>query len=289
MGGSATDYLAGLGGNDLLIGGAGDDTLIGGTGADVYVYHGGDGADKIRDFDGVADLTSADLLVIDNENLNPVNVTISRVAIGGSSWEGSLMIDMGNGDSITIAHQFDGSGNYSIEGVSFGGDNILTLASHTTGSSLDDLVVGTSDVNYVQGFEGDDILVAGGGDDFVRGHAGDDTIFGGAGDDMLRGGDGADAYVFHTGDGADMINDFDGVSDTSSVDTIIFADVTDIGDLSFSQVAVGGSSWLGSLLIEYGSDSVQILHHFAGSGDYEVEQIMLADGSTYLINDLLTA
>jgi Ca2+-binding RTX toxin-like protein len=53
------DILAGSGGNDVLRGGAGNDVLdggigsdrmTGGAGADTFLFHRGDGADRILDF-----------------------------------------------------------------------------------------------------------------------------------------------------------------------------------------------------------------------------------------------
>jgi len=43
------DYVEGGPGHDILSGGAGNDLLQGGAGFDVYVYHTGDGSDRIED------------------------------------------------------------------------------------------------------------------------------------------------------------------------------------------------------------------------------------------------
>ena len=49
-GGSGDDILIGLGGNDNLNGNGGNDTLSGGLGADRFVFHAGNGFDRITDF-----------------------------------------------------------------------------------------------------------------------------------------------------------------------------------------------------------------------------------------------
>ncbi|WP_157033362.1 calcium-binding protein [Belnapia moabensis] len=46
------------------------------------------------------------------------------------------------------------------------------------------------------------------GKDTLKGAAGLDTITGGTGADLMTGGAGADLFTFKTGDGADIINDF---------------------------------------------------------------------------------
>jgi hypothetical protein len=60
-----------------------------------------------------------------------------------------------------------------------------------------------------------------------------------------------------------------------------------IADLTFSRVTESGATWEGSLLIEAGTDSVRIQHHFASNDRYRVENIELSDGSTHEIDDFV--
>ncbi|MCM2563865.1 hypothetical protein M8756_17120 [Lutimaribacter sp. EGI FJ00015] len=50
LGGANADTLIGGGGRDVLEAGQGFDLLIGGAGADVFVFRGGDGVNRVRDF-----------------------------------------------------------------------------------------------------------------------------------------------------------------------------------------------------------------------------------------------
>lgn len=63
-----------------------------------------------------------------------------------------------------------------------------------------DTIVGSNVINLLYGFDGNDTI--GGG-------KGDDTIYGNAGSDTLTGGAGSDRFVFVSGDGKDVITDFD--------------------------------------------------------------------------------
>ena len=69
-----------------------------------------------------------------------------------------------------------------------------------TGDSAADTLVGDAGPNAIYGLAGDDKLDGGGGDD---------VIDGGTGDDVLTGGAGSDIFVFATGDGKDVITDFE--------------------------------------------------------------------------------
>lgn len=66
-----------------------------------------------------------------------------------------------------------------------------------------------SGADKLVGSKSDDILDAGAGDDRISGFGGDDRIYSGLGTDMLTGGVGADTFLFRSGDGKDMVTDFD--------------------------------------------------------------------------------
>jgi hypothetical protein len=52
-------------------------------------------------------------------------------------------------------------------------------------------------------------------------------------------------------------------------------------------VAESGATWEGSLLIEAGSDSVRVQHHFASNDLYRIEDIELAGGVIHHIDDFV--
>ena len=86
------------------------------------------------------------------------------------------------------------------------------------GDAGGDSLLGKGGRDLIQGEKGSDTLKGGGGADWLYGDSGKDTLSGdggsdrlsgGAGNDSLTGGDGADVFVFETGQGNDLISDFD--------------------------------------------------------------------------------
>jgi Ca2+-binding RTX toxin-like protein len=56
QGGSGVDVIDGGADRDMISGGRGDDALTGGSGSDVFIFHTGDGVDRITDFTQGQDL-----------------------------------------------------------------------------------------------------------------------------------------------------------------------------------------------------------------------------------------
>ncbi len=82
------------------------------------------------------------------------------------------------------------------------------------------------------GDENDNAFIQGGAKaDNLYAQAGNDTLIGGKGDDYLEGGGGADQFIWNTGDGNDVIGDFDDGGDR------IIVNGTDLATLSFNQVS----------------------------------------------------
>lgn len=89
VGNAAANVLQGMDGNDKLTGGLGSDTLQGGAGDDRYVFHLGDGADVIDDWQGSdtlyigSDLTTADVSMqqAGNDLLLSVNGTADSITL----------------------------------------------------------------------------------------------------------------------------------------------------------------------------------------------------------------
>ena len=89
----------------------------------------------------------------------------------------------------------------------------------TDTDGLNDVALGGSGADNLDGGEGRDLLLGGAGDDNLKGGAGNDKIFGDAGDDTLDGGSGADelygsigtdTYNLKLGELGDVIIDIDG-------------------------------------------------------------------------------
>ena len=88
------------------------------------------------------------------------------------------------------------------------------------GEGNDTLLGETADTfNILNGDGGNDILVGGSDSDVMSGGHGDDLLFGGAGNDGLVGNEGHDTFVFGSGEGADIISDFEPGEDAIALTT----------------------------------------------------------------------
>ena len=86
-----------------------------------------------------------------------------------------------------------------------------------------------------------DILRASAGDDVVQGGRGNDWIEGGDGDDLLTGGEGADKFVLRSGDGHDVVTDFNPLLG----DRVMF-DYGTYSDVMFLGALYDGKTWTNS-------------------------------------------
>ncbi|MEH2279927.1 MAG: DUF4347 domain-containing protein, partial [Nostoc sp.] len=104
------------------------------------------------------------------------------------------------------------------------GNNALIPADITTdqrGAGFDRISESTVDIgalefNGLNGTNGPDNLVGNNYGDIINAKAGNDTITGNQGNDILTGGGGKDKFVYHLGDGVDIITDFAGLGKGSN-------------------------------------------------------------------------
>ena len=109
---------------------------------------------------------------------------------------------MGWSGEQTLAHwiaQAEAAGDWATIRAAMGSH---FTATPTTGN---DIYLGTSAGESLDGRGGNDHLVGAGGKDSLWGSDGDDTLDGGTGDDKLYGGAGSDVYAFGRGSGFDWI------------------------------------------------------------------------------------
>ncbi|SDJ07159.1 Haemolysin-type calcium binding protein related domain-containing protein, partial [Pseudomonas flavescens] len=138
------------------------------------------------------------------------------------------------------------------------------------GSSLDDSIINTGQVDYiVKGLAGSDVISTG---------SGNDQISGGTGDDVLSGGNGNDTYLYARGDGNDTI------AERQSYGTADQLKLTDINSNEVTLVRAGndvkvviaesspGAGDAGSILLK------DTLDNFYSTG---VERVVFADGSVW--------
>jgi len=140
-----------------------------------------------------------------------------------------------------------------------------------SGTSGADTLTGTSGRDVINGNADDDTLSGLGGIDELYGAGGADTLIGGAGDDYLSGGTGSDTYVYHIGDGIDVVDDFSGAADR-----ILLGPGFDAGDVTLTRT---GRYDL-QISLDNGTDTGEIV--IAGQFAYDkgIETIAFDDTNT---------
>lgn len=141
-------------------------------------------------------------------------------------------------------------------------------------NSADQIIIGTDEIDVINGRAGDDTINGGGGNDKLKGGTGNDTLSGDAGNDTLIGGKGDDTYLFSIGDGQDTIKEKEGNNESSNdVIKILSADITS-DDLEFYYDKK-------DLVIKFaGNSEDQItIKKFYKNSKKQVESLELADGT----------
>lgn len=130
---------------------------------------------------------------------------------GNDTARGGTGVDDINGgaDNDTI---IDSIGNDIARG-GIGND----LLSQGVGATGNDRLFGDAGNDTINGGLGNDQIFGGANDDLIDGGAGSDRISAGAGRDTQTGGGGADIFIFATGQGVDLITDFNLALDTINV------------------------------------------------------------------------
>jgi len=126
-----------------------------------------------------------------------------------------------NGDSPISGATLSGDSSTSLMDLTKGGDDVLTVKIDGQNADAISSLYGDAPVMTGHAHGGNDILNGGAGRDFMYGDArtyepaspgsitgGMDTLNGGAGNDQMWGGPNSDLFVFNTGSGNDVINDF---------------------------------------------------------------------------------
>ena len=208
------DEIDGAAGADTIYGGAGNDTLTGGAGKDLFLFDEDNGSDVITDF------TTADKIQIVGGTSDNVSATVAangNVIIshaGGTVTlqdAGKLTFDIYN-DSNEVIASVNGNDpiKYNAAGTSatltsyytddeFTADStLITINAAAVTHALD--ITGNKNSNYITGTKQADK---------IDGDAGADTLIGGKGNDTLEGGKGADVFVYQSGDGKDVIEDYE--------------------------------------------------------------------------------
>ncbi len=135
-------------------------------------------------------------------------------------------------------------------GVTYHVDQINDVTTGPSYSSIGSTYYDPDNPNYIQGGQYDDSIQGGTGNDTISAGAGQDTIDGGTGDDTIYYGTGgatqSEGDLVHGGDGADVIDDASGTSNTYN-DTLY-------GDAGNDTIWAGG----GDDYVDGGADNDQL-------------------------------
>ncbi|MBE9229288.1 putative Ig domain-containing protein, partial [Phormidium sp. LEGE 05292] len=257
FGGEGRDWIAGNDGDDLLYGNQGDDIINGNQGDDTV--HGGQGNDLVRgdqDNDLLFGDRGDDTLSGDQGNDtifggggNTPGTSETDLIFGGSGddflhgntgndsifgEDGNDTIFAGKDDDIACGDVgedaiFGDLGNDSLSGddgndTIYGGDNDDDIC----GGAGDDLLFGNQGADRINGDVGNDTLYGGQGNDTLIAGDGDDFLSGDKSNDVLTGGNGSDKFVLASGQGNDIVTDFQ-----DRIDFLVLS-----ANLTFSQLSI---------------------------------------------------
>ncbi len=232
FGGDGNDSILGSKGNDSLSGGKGNDTLTGGAGADIFVYTKGDGNDVITDYDedDTIQINSDTVSKTTAKNGNIIFTLASKkkITITGGADKVITYVDADGEHTYPETVKFNSKGTAATLTSAYSKDefkindyddyknSVVTInaaaVTHDlsiTGNKLANKIIGSDEDDTIDGGNGADSIVGGKGADSLVGGKGDDTLEGGKGNDILTGGAGADIFIYNSGDGNDVITDYD--------------------------------------------------------------------------------
>ncbi len=164
LGDSSTDgddIITGFRGDDTLEGGLGNDTLYGDIGSDTYIFNLGDGQDTIHDKGALGIDNDIDVIQF-GQGIAPDDVTVTSLGVD------IILSINGTTDQLTLAHQQDTSSasisKVRIEEVRFENGviwtepEIIDLITDNVDISGDDLFIGTSTMQTIDGGQGVDTI-----------------------------------------------------------------------------------------------------------------------------------
>lgn len=208
----------------------------------------------------------------------------SDIIIGTDLADGVYLLD---GDDIASG----GLGNDKLyggngdDGILGGGGNDILFGKNGNdslfGGDGKDRISGGDDNDFIGGGEGDDRLwgdddeLDGGdgkdnlfgdsGDDVINGDDGNDKLTGGTGNDTMTGGAGADNFYFVSGDGQDVITDFEIGIDTITIDGLaldVWLDGANWSVVSASETTFSVTSLSGDALTLENVDGLALFNNF---------------------------
>lgn len=175
-GNSDVNTLTGNSGNNTLDGGAGADSLVGGAGDDTFIVD--NASDSLSDASGTDTVMSSVTWTLATGFENLVLTGSANIDGTGNSGNNTLQGNSGTntltGGAGNDTYIVDGTGDVIVEGASAGTDTVMSSATYTLSSNLENLVLtgssnidgtGNSDANTLQGNSGTNVLTGGAGND----------------------------------------------------------------------------------------------------------------------------
>ena len=215
VGNSAANTLSGGTGADTISGGAGNDTYVVDNTGDVVTELLNEGTDLVQS--SVTYTLGANvenLTLTGSSAINGTGNALDNVLDGSANTKSNVLTGGAGNDTYIL-----GSGDTIVEASGAGTDTVMTSATYTLGSYLENLTLtGTSAINgtgntldnVLLGNSAANTLTGGAGNDLLNGGLGNDVLNGDTGNDILQGGDGTDtlsdtagANLFDGGAGAD--------------------------------------------------------------------------------------
>ena len=273
------------GGNDVVNGKGGNDTIwYGRSNSKITVdltlgtVISEDGNDQLTSIEWVSATNFSDTLLGSESDDGFHPDIIGDIYAGGSFETGAADVIDGRGGTDTVSYfNTKKTDTFTPNGIQVnlavgtvidpaGNTDQLTNIENINGTNFDDQIVGDSEANTLNGYDGNDTLEGGAGDDTLDGGAGNDVINGGAGNDTL-----------YASLGADIEDGGDGIDTYIIRDTLTYIPVIDLKletaylqgstpDFSNSVANIENVTMLGDSTIEIiGSDSNNTL--VGGAGD----------------------
>ena len=195
---------------------------------------------------------------VNSGKVTGLSITLLDAATGAYQVNGNFD-GLADGENVEVRFRYEV--NYDSEDLALiSGEKEMSLT--VTGTAdIPDVVEG----EIIYGGSGDDYLVGGLGDDRIYDYyGGNDTLVGGEGNDYLAGGSGIDTYIYHRGDGQDIIYDEFvelGRYEEVSPQIIHFYNGISSGDLSY---------------LRDGDDMILLIANLNGVTDFQ-DQIRIKD------------
>ncbi len=229
LGGEGNDSVRNYGENVTITGGSGNDTLLNYGNNVLFTHAAGEGNDVIMGFNETSTLSISGDAYSTQVSGNNVVVTAGtgKIILAGAAKLDTVNIDgkqastkltltnsssakvtlpaayiSANASARSAAIQITGNG---LDNSILGGSGNYTLAGGAGNDSID----GGTGNDSMNGGSGNDYILGGDGNDKLQGYTGNDTLSGGFGNDSLWGGSGSDIFIYISGDGKDMIYNFD--------------------------------------------------------------------------------